>query len=443
MSENKIIKGPSLSQTLQGFYKVGVVDENHNVIWEQKDWEKNLIVNTGMDALVNYTYAQAFNVGDAGTGTRVNFVTSSDSMAMAGGGSASLIVGTNPDAIISFTQSLTGYTRLCEAGDVIQFSDGTVCMVSASGNVTMSLTANTTASVDPSQSFIIWKTSQTALQTHIKYAAQSNITDASVVSGMPYTGTSVAANKVSMFRTFDFAKETSVLREYTEIGLRFGTGASIGTLFSRVLLPNSVSVDVNQRLRLSYGLQVTFQPTSSQSRLNIPISGWGVGSYPELATNTNASESMQNFTNAYSTVDTGGSSGGYYLLEPAARGGTGGGDGGCGLFVSRNTQSLVTFGAVTPDRRSPGATYGTFGILPYTSSNYYVLNSITFGEASANYTDIGSVGIGWYRTSYPSSYPAAPGNQVFVTVFEQTHSKANTQTLTLTWRTDWSRILST
>lgn len=40
----------SLYQQFEGFYKVSVIDwKTNGVIWEQPEWNKNLILNQGMD----------------------------------------------------------------------------------------------------------------------------------------------------------------------------------------------------------------------------------------------------------------------------------------------------------------------------------------------------------------------------------------------------------
>jgi ABC-type amino acid transport substrate-binding protein len=49
MNNNQIYDG--VHQQLQGFYKIAIVNgSTKEVVWEQKEWKKNLILNQGMGA---------------------------------------------------------------------------------------------------------------------------------------------------------------------------------------------------------------------------------------------------------------------------------------------------------------------------------------------------------------------------------------------------------
>ena len=68
-----------VGQGLSGKYKVFVVDKDNNIVWEQKDWHKNLILNQGMDALYGVVYAGVMYYAACGNGTIVNAITSQGS----------------------------------------------------------------------------------------------------------------------------------------------------------------------------------------------------------------------------------------------------------------------------------------------------------------------------------------------------------------------------
>ena len=441
MTENKKIIAPPLGQTLQGFYKVAVVGDDNKVVWEQEKWGKNLIVNSGMDSIAAIPYASVFYYGDAGTGVRPNYVSSLGTMATAdGAGNVYLFIptGSTFGDLQYFTQSIEGYTQTTQPGDVIQFTDGTNALILTVSSG--SLTVNSPITINPSQSFTIWKTSQSDLQDHQKYAGATGVTDSTVVNGWPQTGTSSSLNNVVHARTFDFPKEVS-LTQYTEVGTRYNLGA--GSLFSRIVLPNSVSVDVNQRLRLSYQLQVTWQPTQSIYRPNISVTGWPV--YP--STNTNGSESIQNFDTNINpaspnpffvsyVLSSGISSGGNGVIEPVST---------PSMFISTNTQSLQPFGLSFDRTVNSSATVNLTNattLLPYTSLNFYNDRMATFAVGEANYSNIACMGFG-YIQSVNGKYPYQGSNtgnpyQAFTFIFEQPQVKNGTQTLTISWRCTWN-----
>lgn len=449
MSENKNIVATPLCQTLQGFYKVGVVDENHNVIWEQEDWGKNLIVNTGMNGVATYTYANIFNWADAGIGIRLNSIPSADTAATADGAGNIDLSTVQPGGLQNFTASTyVGYASAVEEGDMIKFDDGgtTEARVLTVAPTVLTVTPNIT--ISPSTSFTIWKTSQTALNDHKKYAG-SGVSDSVYVNNWPNTGTSSSYNNVYHRRTFDFPKQTigEGAMNFTEIGLRFGSSIGTSNLFSRIVLPFSVYVDVNQRLRLSYELKVSWYPTSSINRPNVSVVGWPAPGYG--STNTNGSESLQKFDSAINHLNPGGtckfvgyvnSAGqaqGGGVLEPSNAG---------RIFVSTDTRSLQPF-LSSVDRDTPAsATVVAASLATYIPLSFYTDRYVTFTEAEGNYNGgsspgIASIGIG--RTNNPNVGDAASAaEQAFCFVFEQTQSKLNTQTLTLDFRSSWGRILS-
>jgi len=408
---------------LEGFYKVAVVGADGNEIWRQPEWEKNLILNQGMDMLPSFYLAEVMRYGVAGTGSRVNSITSSASSAsvILGG----LVLDPQPGGIQNFdTEIWGGWSGSLATGDIIRFNDGTEVKVGGVGSTTCAVTPTDTVS---SQSFTIWKTSQTEMQYESKRGG-SGIVGSSYLTGVGNCGSSISENVVTYLRTYDFAVEVSPTT-YAEVGVSRAT-SGVGTTFSRILLPVTVSIDTGQRLRLVYQLQVTFLPTSSQYVSNAIVNGWPVAP----STNTNMTESIQQIL--VSSINTNGVSATTITpLEPASTGNQ------CAFWASTNSQSLVTFGNTPVNRDSFGTADTTTSTQDvYIAGSYTLYKNGTFGLSQMNYQDLASFGFGYHS---PTTYYAYRSTgQSYAMLFEQTQSKYNTQTLSFTYRWTWSRVLA-
>lgn len=411
---------------LKGSYKVAIVDAEGNTVWQQPEWRNNLILNQGMDALASYYLAQVMTYGVAGTGGRVNSITSSYSSASVIDGG--LALDPQPGGIQNFNTEIWGeWSGSLATGDVIKFEDGTEVKV---GTVAATSCAVTPTDISVStQSFTIWKTSQTNLQGELKRGG-SGIAGSSYLTGVGHCGSSVAANVATYLRTYDFAQETSSVT-YKEVGLAWTTTAAATTIFSRILLPETLSLVSTQRLRLVYQLEATFLPTSSQYTYNATVTGWPVSP----ATNTNMTESIQQMW--VSSINTSGfSSTTYAALEPPSVGARN-----CAFWASTNSQSLVTFGDTPVNRANFGdADTATSTADVYVNGSYTVYKNATFGLSQMNYATLRSFGFGAHS---PTSYYAYGTNgQAFAMLFEQSQSKYNTQTLSMTYVWTWTRTLA-
>ena len=408
---------------LEGFYKVAVVDVDGNEVWKQPEWRKNLILNQGMNILPSYHLAEVLRYAVAGTGSRVNSITSSASSASVINGGLAL----NPQAggIQNFdTEIWGGWSGSLATGDTIQFANGTEVAVGSVGATSCAVTPTDTVT---SQSFTIWKTSQTAMH-YEKKRGGTGVAGSAYLTGTGNCGSSIAANVVTYLRTYDFAIETSPTT-YTEVGVAWQTTGS--STFSRIMLPVTVSIDTGQRLRLVYQLQATFLPTSSQYVTNATVNGWPV----TPATNTNMTESIQLLQ--ASSVDTSGNSSTTYApLEPAGIGSVS-----CAFWASTNSESIVAFGATPPDRDSFGsADVATSTADVYVQGSYTLYKNATFGLSRMNYQNLRSFGFGSHNPA--SRYAYRSSGQAFAMLFEQSQSKYNTQTLSFTYQWTWSRVLA-
>ena len=409
-NQKKIISPTTIGQTLSGKYKVAVVDKENNVVWEQKDWQKNLILNQGMDILYTYTYANAMYLAFAGNGTRVNSIYAGDSSGSVTGTSMTLVPG--PTGLQSLTGSSGGYSSAVEIGDMIQFSDSSEVRVLAVGNLTSSVTPSSSISLQP---FTIFKTSQTGLQSFLHVVGVNNL-----FAGVGYCGTTYTNNVVGMRRSWDFNYETSSV-VFNEVGVGWNNGGSVfapspGTsfVFSRVLLPAPVAIGVGQKLRLIYELDVAITPAANSPGVPFTgsIIGWGTGSLVP---------GYQNIAGFYiSQTDTNGATVGYAWIDPA---------GTPSIFASNSTIPNPTYGTDTSRAGSANATTAT-SMDAYIPFSFTAYKNGTFTTSQIARTDIRTIGIG------------NSGNNAFCCVFDEPQTKLNTQTLTLSFIYTWGRVLA-
>lgn len=418
---------------LQGFYKVAVIDKNGKEVWSQPDWEKNLILNQGLDAVAANALSSLSLNGIAGVGTRTNTIDSGDSIGSAINGEVFL---TPVTGLQNFSSSIVNdWTGSLWSGDLIKFADGTTVMVTGSRPASVirgdfSASINSSATI-ASQSFTIWKTGATGLHREVKRAG-SNIATSSYLNGGCGTTISIPSGSVLHYRTYDFGSE-SINRTYTEIGVGWSYIGWSSSSFSRVLLPVPVPALVDQRLRLIYGLLVTFSPTASVYTANAPIVGWPVAP----ATNTNISQSIQLFQGGnpgcLSYVDSGGGAQAPYIsLEPP---------GGGYIFGSSNSQSLTPMGS-TPRDRNQNVAYHGASTLPYVQGTYEMYRYTTFTLNELNTSSIASFGFGNQYISFGIDYHPWYANCAFAMVFDQNQTKYNTQTLTMYFKWNWDRVLA-
>lgn len=416
--------------TLSGQYKVAVVDAiTGKEIWRQPEWRKNLILNQGMDALGTYYPVEVMNYAIAGTGTRLNDISAGESSGSIINGVLYLLpIGSG---IQNFNSTTYGgwIGGVLASGDTIRFADSTEARISAIIQST-SASINYTGSVS-TQSFTIWKTSQTALQTEIKRGG-NGISDSYYFSpnGECITYSS-SYNYIHHQRTYDFSVETST-RNYSELGVAWDTDDSPSpSAFSRMVLPAVVTVNSAQRLRVIYQLNILYSPESASVMLNPPVSGWPVSP----ATNTNLTQSIQKTTwISRITSATGISDTTFGSLDPVSDGLN------CAMFASTNSASIVQLGNAVPDRTTV-ADYYPMTKSAYNNNEYSLTKYGTVTQHTMNYTTLRSFGFGPYSTLF-SYRPYNTTGQAFTILFEQSQSKFNTQTLTMVFKWIWRRILT-
>jgi len=419
---NKHYNLGGIHQTLSGQYRISVVDaETEEIIWQQPELQKNLILNQGMDAVNSFYYAQLGTNAIAGTGTRLNYIDPAGSMLSQAGTTVTLVPTGSGTGLNHLTESFGNYSVALQAGDVIQYATGSggVTTVIVLGVSDLTASVDTSLSISPSQSFTIWKTTQTGLHQEIKRSS-------TYLVGTANCGYTDTTGSRTFRRTMDFSSE-SFLRTYTEVGIGWSAVASSSTVFSRVLLDTPVAVDVGQKLRVFYQWRVDVYPTASIPRPNVTITGWPVSP----STTTNGSESVQLFF--LSGIDSNGNSQtSLAALEPVSF------DSICNFFISHVSASLQPWGSsVDRTGTSPTAAIAFSTKLAYTNGSYTCDKTATFSAASWDGANIRSMGFGPFNVVGSAVF----FNQAFAFVFEQSQSKSNTQTLTLAYRWTWGRSL--
>jgi len=427
-----------MNYKLEGYYKVSVVDGKTNeTIWEQPELKKNLILNCGLDAVASQYYANLLLYGIAGTGTRNNYIDPAGSVMSQTGTTITLNPTGSGDGLNHLTESFSGFSSAVSIGDVIKYSIGSGSITETTITDISDLTASVgTALTITSQSFTIWKTSQTGLQSEVKRAG-TGVAGSSYLTGIANCGSaSLSQGSYTLWRTFDFAIE-SVLKTYAEVGTAWTSTTGAGNIFSRIVLSPTVNVDVGQRLRLFYQLNLVASPATASLRPNVIVTNWPVSP----STNTNGSESLQrplfsainpsDGTTMLTSLD----SDGILALEPNSSGGN------SAFWISNSSAALTSWNAsVDRTGATPAAVTANTTKGAYTAGTYTLTKTATFSAASFTATNIRSMGIS--NTVGIGSHIAGAKDVALAFVFDQNQAKANTQTLTLSWAWSWGRNLT-
>jgi hypothetical protein len=109
------------------------------------------------------------------------------------------------------------------------------------------------------------------------------------------------------------------------------------------------------------------------------------------------------------------------------------------MFLSTNS-TVINGAGSAPQRTGTSPAIKILAKAAYTTNSYTVDKSGTYTVGEANSTGWRSMG---YGASAPNvTFPYDVNRTNFVFVFDEAQTKPNTHTLTMTWRTTWSRTLS-
>lgn len=413
MTEHKkIVKG--IGQVAQGQYKVMVVDAATGEVVQEQPWQKNLILNQGMDQVASRLWGDCYTYGICGQGTSPNTVDSVTDTASQTGTTVTSVGGT------------VDFTTDAAVGDMIKWDAGSEARIT-------SITSALIVEVTPSQSvgsgqYTIYKTSRVGLQSETK---RSN----TYLTGAGNCGSTQSGTTIQGRRTYDFTTETGNVT-YTEVGVGWASSGTT-TVFSRILLNTPVSLVSGQKLRLVYQLDLTLTPSTPNSK-NLPIGGWPVAP----STTTDGQECIQSL--GISCPNTSGGTQSFNTnsvssaLDPGCTNSTTQGR----MFgLSTNSSALAAFGSAT----SRVTTGYICSVAPtkaaYTPLSFQLDVSTVFQVADAVSNTIRSICMG---SRYLSSgqVPYDINGQHFTFLFNENQTKTNTQTLTITVRFTWSRVLA-
>ena len=235
--------------TVSGIYQVRVMNKDGTPATPWSDPIKNLILPAGFDATWNW-YAQ-IQKAHAGTGSTPNTSV--------------------PDG--TFSQTGTTVTRVSGTGvfvsgnvnDFIKFSTGERAKI-------VSFTNSLTVEVDRSQTvaatgLTIYDTSRTGLDAWVKYTATKEANTTTNVRDDD-------AGTCTISTTLNFTTETSPIT-YTEVGVTPSSATnSSAVLFSRVVLPAPVYVNIDQFLQLKFTLICVVGNCRTATVFQPNITGW-------------------------------------------------------------------------------------------------------------------------------------------------------------------------
>jgi hypothetical protein len=393
-----------LNQTAEGFYGLAVVGADGQIKRVRNMLAHNLILNQGMDAVASYSWANCMAFAAAG-------------------------VGTTP------TYRASGAARLNQVGDQVTFDtaqtlsagDTLVYYGTNTAKIT-GVTSSTQVTVHPPMTssgwptFDKWYTSQAALASESKRAGLG-IYNTYYVAGTEWAFTQDVGNHRQMRRTWDFSPET-VLTRYTELGVSWSPlPLPAGGLFSRILLDVPEDIDVGERLRVIYQLNVVYGPTVATAGTPT-ITGWS-----STAGSGKAQRILSDWINNSGTTVSGTGA-----LEPYSSGNV------CKAWLSTSDTALQAWGYAL-SRATPMSAQASTVKEVFTSGTWSVDKTARFGLVDVVSSNIRSTGVGFNDSGLNSSFDGT--NQAYAFVFDNPQTKANTQRLNLTYRFSWDRVLST
>lgn len=395
----------TIGQRASGRWFWQVVNAKGQVVREARAWRPNLILNDGMDRVAVDSWCDCFTYATAGTGTNSNYVYSGTVQASQTG------------------QTVTANAAIFSAADVGK------CLYWATAPVAQAFitgyTSPTQVTVAESQSVILFpfyivNTKQTGLQTELK---RTN----TYITGITYCFTTRTGDYLTIRRSYIFSAEVAAV-DYREFGLSWAA-AGASTHFARFTTDEPVSVGIGNQLRLIYEIRLTMFPTSARYVETNVVVGWP---YPPIG-HSKYYDGLQYI--GLSAVTTTGATtrfdDGYYTNEPSANGGAN-----VYAFFSSTSTPLNSFGSSV--NRVGGAILSRAPTyVAYTPLSFYRDRTVILTPGDGNITTLRSMGFGDASAGAFAEY----GNTGYVQVYDLNQRKPDTDSLTLTWRYAWSRII--
>lgn len=420
-----MINSANIVTSARGQFKVQVIDSKTGVVVKDTPWRKNLILNSGMNIIATYVWADAMRWASAGTGTDANYEDS-------GAGTAACDASGN----VTFTSYTLSASR---EGAIILWDTGEQGRIVSGSGSSCVVTPAPGGTGIADGAFTLFRAERTTLVTPRVGAYGYTGT---CLANYPNTFSSLAGNILTLRRTFEFPAEGSSVT-YGEVGVHpvNGNGA---TCFSRMTIPGTISLVTDQQLRLIYQLILTIAPVNAVQTGTMSVSGWPVS--PATTTNVKwalwgvgmSSVLSTGATNPFG-MDTQG-----LANEPSICSAT------WPLWISPNRAGYASWSWPTATAHAH-AGYSTSTItgwpklVNYTSSGlvYSVEKQLKVGTTIGNYDTWGyikAMGQGYYdpgNSHYPNSYMVG-----WTLEFDEDQKKTDIQNLALGMKFSWSRELS-
>lgn len=391
-------------QSARGRVRCQVVDGKTGKVKRDYGWQKNLILNQGMNGIGSTrSWADSFTNAVAGTGTTPTQDDSAGTTASQSGTTVTLSGG-------SFVFTNTGN----DAGKMIKWDTNEEARVVSVTSPTVVEVANS-ATVAAAE-FTVFRTNQTGLTTEVKRSS-------AYVSGAGNNDTTftAATGVMVMKRTIDFTIEVGSV-SYTEVG--FSHVATVAAnLFSRILLSAPIALVADDQFRVIYELTVTLGYASPQA-ITPTITGWA---------STDGDQMIEHFGLDYVST-TGSTTANATWINSVHR------TSGVRFLVSNSTAALATepSSATNPATNRNGTTLFTKLATndAYTTLTFTRTRSVVLLAAEGVMADLRSIAMVYYSGSGSTYYVNA------AMLFDVNQEKLNTHTLSLTWVYSWSRVLA-
>jgi hypothetical protein len=373
------------TQSAQVHYTVAVLDDRGRAVRRLKR-KRNLILDQGLDGIAVRSWAASFTHAAVGTGTTP---TKRDSGAITVSRTGSTLTAS------------AGFFEAADVGRLFKFDTGQEVRITAFSSATAVTTA--TSGAIAAAEGTVWYVNQTGLATETKRSGTYS-TDAGA------NGSSFLAGTWTHKRTFIFSAETGTVT-YREIGWSH-TATAGANLFGRDLLAGvGVTLVSGQQLRVVVQLSVSFSPGESSPYVNT-ITGWTQDGAHGIET---ASTVNLDFVQTNGVVNSDGA------LDP------------CGAGQAWTSTMSAAIRPISSSQLSDSGVIFSKGyvLAAYSSGTFFRDRTVTFSTTETNSSSIRSVG-----------YGLNGANCAHRIVFNSNQAKTSAQTLSLTFRLSWGRVLN-
>lgn len=258
-----------IQSKISGRFRAHVVSAAGEII-RSTHWQKNLILDSGIDLLYDRRLVAAIAYCVAGTGsTPTRDVPDGDTFSQSGT-TVTRASGTDRDFISG------------DVGKILRFSTGEEAYITGFIDID-NVTVDTSRTV-AAATIVLYRVNQTGLAAEVKRSNsyptylwddgdssqgyRVNGKDAAVAVDADW-----ATGIATIRRSYDFSVESGGPVNYTEIGLSY-TATAGNNLFNRIVLAGAVTVANTQLLRVEVEVTMTQANAVSQPTIETEIPGW-------------------------------------------------------------------------------------------------------------------------------------------------------------------------